>query len=104
LARDAGRKVFLILDNLPAHHALSVQQWLGNHRDKIEVFYLPPYSPELNPDEMLNADLKEAITKKAPLRHKGQLRKAVMTQLRKIAKSAGRVKAYFQYGPASYAA
>lgn len=32
------------------------------HKDKIEVFYLPSYSSELNPDERLNADLKHAIT------------------------------------------
>ncbi|WP_235548520.1 transposase, partial [Noviherbaspirillum sp. Root189] len=74
LARDARRKVFLVLDNLPAHHGPSVVAWLERHRDRIEVFYLPSYSPELNPDELLNADLKQAITKQAPTRHKGDLR------------------------------
>ena len=51
LTKDAGRKVFLILDNLRVHHGKNVKQWLGEHKEQIEVFYLPSYSPELNPDE-----------------------------------------------------
>mgnify|MGYP001964493691 CR=1 FL=1 len=54
LIRDAKRKVFLILDNLKVHHAKVVKAWLEDHQDEIEVFYLPPYSPELNPDEYLS--------------------------------------------------
>lgn len=103
LARDARRKVFLVLDNLPAHHGPSVVAWLERHRDRIEVFYLPSYSPELNPDELLNADLKQAITKQAPTRHKGDLKKAVIRHLRKISKSPDRVKKYFQHDPVKYA-
>src|SRR5258706_1595107 len=58
LIKDAQRKVFLILDNLRVHHARLVREWLDEHLDQIEVFYLPSYSPEL-PDECLNADLKQ---------------------------------------------
>ena len=56
LINDAKRKVFLILDNLRVHHAKEVTQWLAKHSEQIEVFYLPSYSPELNPDEYLNGD------------------------------------------------
>jgi hypothetical protein len=59
LTLDAERKVFLILDNLKVHKAPDVKEWLAKHRQKIEVFYLPPYSPELNPDELLNADYSQ---------------------------------------------
>jgi hypothetical protein len=45
LIRDAGRKVFLILDNLRIHHGKAVKQWLVEHRDAIEARYLPSYSP-----------------------------------------------------------
>jgi transposase len=55
LTKDAERKVYLILDNLRVHHAKVVKAWLENNREKIEVFYLPKYSPELNPDEYLTA-------------------------------------------------
>jgi transposase len=58
LIKDAGRKVFLVLDNLRVHHAKLVKAWLEKHSNEIEVFYLPSYSPELNPDEYLNCDLK----------------------------------------------
>ena len=60
LIKGATKKVFLILDNLRVHHAKPVKAWLADHADAIEVFYLPSYSPELNPDEMANADIKQA--------------------------------------------
>ena len=41
--------------------------------DRIEVFYLPSYAPELNPDERLNADLKQALRKRVPIRTKAKL-------------------------------
>jgi transposase len=72
LVRDAGRKVYLILDNLRVHHSKPVKAWLAEHTHEIEVFYLPSYSPELNPDEMANAHLKQAVTKLAPARAKLQ--------------------------------
>jgi DDE superfamily endonuclease len=46
LIRDAGGKVFLILDRLPVHRGRAVQDWLAGRRSQIEVFLLPPYSPE----------------------------------------------------------
>ena len=61
LVRDGKRrrkKVFLILDNLGVHHCKPVKAWLAERQRDIEVFFLPSYSPELNPDERLNADLK----------------------------------------------
>ena len=61
LIKGATKKVFLILDNLRVHHAKPVKAWLAEHVDAIEVFYLPSYSPELNPEERLNADLKQAV-------------------------------------------
>lgn len=104
LADDAQRKVFLILDNLPVHHALAVTAWLTGERSRIEVFYLPSYSPELNPDELLNADLKQAITKQAPVRRKGELKKTVIRHMRRVGKSPGRVRQYFQHELLKYAA
>ena len=51
LIKDVDRKVFLIVDNLRVHHSELVHEWLEQHPEQIEVFYLPSYSPELNPDE-----------------------------------------------------
>ena len=64
LIKDAKQKVFLIVDNLRVHHAKAVQDWLARHKDEIEIFYLPAYAPEHNPDEYLNNDLKQTIKNK----------------------------------------
>jgi hypothetical protein len=63
LIMDVERKVFLILDNHRVHHSKIVTKWLDAHKEKIEVFNLPPYAPEYNPDEYLNGDLKKRIRK-----------------------------------------
>ena len=104
LIQDAKRKVFLVLDNLRVHHAKVVRTWLTEHGEQIEVFYLPSYSPELNPDECLNADLKQAVTSRPPVRAKGQLKRAAIGHLRKLSKSPERVKKYFKHAPVRYAA
>jgi transposase len=47
-----------------------VRAWVRAHRDEIELFYLPPYAPELNPDEYLNGDLKLGVAARVPARTK----------------------------------
>lgn len=51
LIKDSTKKIFLILDNLKVHHSYVVRDWVENHKQQLEIFYLPSYSPELNPDE-----------------------------------------------------
>ncbi len=60
LVHRRKKRIFLILDNLRVHHSKEVKKWLADNERKIQVFYLPSYSPELNPDELLNADLETA--------------------------------------------
>jgi transposase len=104
LIRHAPKKIFLILDNLRVHHAKIVQQWLAENSDKIEVFYLPSYSPELNPDELLNADLKQRVTAAVPSKTKVQLVKTTSKALRSIQKQPTRVERYFLHPAGKYAA
>jgi len=104
LIKGAGRKLFLILDNLRVHHAKPVKAWLAEHADAIEVFYLPSYSPELNPDERLNADLKHAIGTKVPARTKAKLHAAATDHMARIEADPERVKSYFQDPRVKYAA
>ena len=104
LVRDSRRKVYLILDNLRVHHSKPVKKWLAEHRDEIEVFYLPSYSPELNPNEMANADLKQAVTKGAPARTKLHLVQATAGHLRSVQRQPERIKSYFEHEPVRYAA
>ena len=102
--RRAQRKVFLILDNLGVHHCNPVKDWLAEQKADIEVFYLPSYSPELNPDERLNADLKHAIGTKVPVRTKDKLHAAASEHIAFIQTNPERVRAYFQDPLVKYAA
>jgi transposase len=104
LVKDAPRKVFLILDNLKVHHAKLVQEWLAEHREQIEVFYLPSYSPELNPDEYLNCDLKDGVHSVPPTRTEKTLREKVTSHMRKLQKLPERIVKYFKHPSIAYAA
>ncbi|NJS37498.1 MAG: IS630 family transposase [Brachymonas sp.] len=104
LIKDADRKVFLILDNLRVHHSKLVKAWLADKTQQIEIFYLPSYSPELNPDERLNADLKYAIGSKVSARTKTKLKAAATTHMQLIEANPERVKKYFQDPRVAYAA
>ncbi len=104
LTRLQQAKIFLILDNLRVHHSKLVKRWLADNADKIEVFYLPSYSPELNPDEMLNADLKHSVTTAAPARTAKALTRSAARSLRSIQKQPARIRSYFQQKNVTYAA
>jgi transposase len=104
LIKDADKKVFLILDNLRVHHSKPVKAWVAQRQDKIELFYLPSYSPELNPEERLNADLKHAIGTKVPVRTKAKLRLATTEHMSKLEQAPERVMSFFQDPRVKYAA
>jgi transposase len=104
LTRDAGRKVFLILDNLPVHHSKKVKRWLEDHKEQIEVFYLPSYSPELNPDEYLNGDLKSKVHSGRPVRNREDLEKKTRSFMRTLMRRPHHVCNYFKHPKVAYAA
>jgi transposase len=104
LIKGQKKKVFLILDNLIIYHSKTVKAWLAEHAEDIQVFYLPSYSPEPNPDEMANADLKQALSKLAPARTKLQLVKPTAVHLRSVQRQPAPIKKYFKHGPVRYAA
>ena len=64
--------MFLIVDGHPVHHAVKVKNWIHAHTDQIRLFFLPGYSPELNPDEMLNQDVKSNAWADGGRRTKGK--------------------------------
>ncbi len=103
LIKDSDKKIFLILDNLKVHHSHLVKDWLKKHQEQIEVFHLPAYSPELNPDEYLNCDLKVGVHSGVPARTKEQLKKKAISHLRKLQKLPERIKNYFKHPKITYA-
>jgi transposase len=104
LIKGAGRKIFLVLDNLRVHHAKLVKEWVDKHRQEIELFYLPSYSPELNPDEYLNGDLKAGVHSRPPSRSQKHLIKKVKSHMVKLQKLPARVSSYFKHPKIAYAA
>ncbi|OPX94498.1 MAG: hypothetical protein A4E62_03116 [Syntrophorhabdus sp. PtaU1.Bin002] len=103
LVKDAGRKVYLILDNLKPHHGKNVTEWLEAHKDKIAVFYLPSYSPEVNPDEYLNGDLKTSVHSGAHAGTETGLKHKTQSSMRTLVKRPNRVKSYFGHPIVTYA-
>lgn len=95
LVHDAERKVFLILDNLRVHHAKKVSAWLEKHKDKIEIFFLPPYAPEYNPDEYFNSDLKRSVGNRPMPKDDIQLESYARSFLKFDQLRPERVKSYF---------
>jgi len=98
LIKDAKRKVILMLDNLWVHYAKLVKVWLTQHKEEIEVFYLPTYSPGLNPD------LKTGMHSKPPASNKKQLKTKVLSHMRILQKQPARVMRYFCHPKICYAA
>jgi len=60
------RRIFLICDNHSTHHAKAVKAWVSQRPERIELHFLPAYSPELNPDEYLNQDIKRHMRELHP--------------------------------------
>jgi transposase len=96
LIRSREQKIFLVLDNLRVHHSKPVKKWLAEHTGQIEAFFLPSYSPGLNPNELLNADLKKRVTRIAPARTKTALTRTAICALPRIQKQPDHVECYFQ--------
>ena len=103
LIRSCKRKVILILDNLRVHHSKMLQKWLAENKTFIEVFFLPSYSPDLNPDEILNSNLKQAISRKPESRRKGELAKHAKAHMQSIQKRPEHIKSFFQKESFRYA-
>ena len=104
LIKGCAYKIILILDNLKVHHAHIVREWLEGQEEQIEIFYLPSYSPELNPDEYLNNDLKQGVHSKTLFRDENSLKNGVVSHMRMLQKKPARVMNYFKHPKIAYAA
>jgi len=103
LTKNAKQKVFLIVDNLRVHHAKKVKEWTTKHKKKIELFFLPPYSPEHNPDEYVNQDIKQALKKKPSPCSQKQLHQDLSSYMRSLQKKPKKVKRFFDHEKVVYA-
>jgi transposase len=104
LVRHLDRKIHLIVDGHPSHRAHLLRDWLAQRAERIEMHFLPGYSPELNPVELLNADLKHHVTARTSPRNRTELADGARTHLRRRQNQPNRVKAFFRKPPVRYAA
>ena len=103
LERQVRRPVFLIVDGHPVHKARAIQTWLARPGCRITLYFLPSYSPELNPDELLNHDVKSPVGRHRP-RTRNELLRTVRGQLRRRPRQPHIVRRFFQEEHVRYAA
>lgn len=103
LVKQVKRKVFLILDGHPVHRARAVTHWLARHTERIRVFRLPPYSPELNPDEYLNQDVKTNAAGRQRPRDADEMMGNIRGYLRSTQRQPALVVNYFHAESVRYA-
>jgi len=104
LIRHSPQKVFLIVDGHPVHRSGKVKRWLEKHCKHIRLFLLPGYSPELNPDELLNQDVKSNALGRQRPRDQREMTDQVRYYLRSTQHQPEIVKRYFQEEHVAYAA
>lgn len=102
LIGGSERKVFLIVDGHPSHKAKMVKNFLEQVKDQLELFILPPYSPELNPDEFVWNDLKNNCIGRKAITGPDMLKRTVVSFLRSLQKLPERVKSYFKAPTTQY--
>jgi transposase len=105
LLRDvAGRRVHLIVDGHPVHRAKLVSAWVGRHAERIQLHFLPGYSPELNPVELLNHDVKANAAGRRRPRSASELRNELHGYLRHRQRQPEVLVRFFDYPTTRYAA
>jgi len=104
LLRSTTGTVFLIVDQLRAHMTPAVQAWVADHRDRLELFYLPSHAPERNADEYLNNDLKANVHAIGLPHTKGEVRSRIQGFMRQLLHLPEHVMSYFLHPAVQYAA
>ena len=103
LIKGANKKVFLIVDNLRVHHSKVIKDWVAKRHNEIELFYLPPYCPDLNPDEYLNNAFKQNANKKKIPKNQSDLEKNTRGYMRSLQKRPDNIKGFFNHERTKYA-
>ena len=102
LIKDCQRKTFLIIDNLKVHHSYALTEWLEEHKEQIELFFLPSYAPERNPDEYLNNDLKKSMENRPVASTAREMVGDVISHMRMLQKMPERVMSFFKHPSVAY--
>lgn len=104
LIRQIPKKVFLIVDRHPVHLSAKVNRWLEQHTERIRMFLLPSYSPQLNPDELLNHDVKANAVGRKRAKTKVKMMENVRRHLRRRQRQPEVIQRFFDEKHVAYAA
>ena len=104
LRKQIAKPVFLIVDSHPVHRSANVRTEVDSYEGEIQLFFLPGYSPELNPDEYLNQDVKSNAVGRQRATTQGQMMTNVRSYLRSTQRMPDVVQNYFRAKPVRYAA
>jgi transposase len=104
LMHNAAQPIFLILDSGSYHHSRLVKDYVARLNGKLRLFFLPPYSPELNPDEQVWNYVKHHGVAKTGLRTGKELRKYVLARLRSLQRLPWTIRMFFLTPDTQYAA
>ncbi len=102
LLHNAERPVFLIVDGHRAHRARKVFEFIRKTKGRLRLFFLPPYSPELNPDELVWNHLKNHGVGKRIVNSREDLKRVVIAHLRFLQKTPDLIRAFFRESHVRY--
>jgi transposase len=100
---NAPAPIFVVVDGHPTHRAKSVARFVAAQAGKLALFFLPPYSPELNPDEFVWNDLKNHGTGRKLITSLSQLQQTVISHMRQLQKLPDLVRSFFHAPATRYA-
>ncbi len=101
--RNRTRPLIVIADNASYHTSKEVKEFMERHHNKIQLFFLPPHSPELNPDEQVWNQIKHRGVEKKPIKNKRDLEHRLYVGLEKLKKNIERIRSFFKLPTTQYA-
>jgi transposase len=104
LMHGVKRPIFLIIDGHPVHRSAKVKTLVASFKGKLELFYLPPYSPELNPDEWAWNDLKNNALGRMKVAGPDDMKQKVISHLKWMQRTPDLIQSFFHASTTKYAA
>lgn len=98
----ANSKIFLVLDNASIHHSQQTRDYVRSVSEKLELFFLPPYAPELNPDELVWNQVKNHTVGRQSFRTKKSLRDTLLDTFESLSRTPEKIRSFFQKDSTKY--
>ena len=102
LIRGVDNKIYLITDGHPVHKTKRIKDFLVKNKERIELFIQPPYSPELNPDELVWNEVKSNDIGRKRIGNISELKSAIYNKLFTLQKTPGKVIGFFKKDTTKY--